>query len=370
MTVTAVIGANFGDEGKGLLTDYLCAGRPRSLVIRFNGGAQAGHTVVTPSGYRHVFHHVGSGDLAGADTYLSRFFIVNPLLWLSEHRELQSAQRLLVHPDAMLSTPYDMLFNRALERARGAHRHGSCGLGIWETALRCRTTEYRTTVADLFSPAGRSRLRDVRRYFVTRSLELAVSLREIEGWDSAALWDDYVTACEVFRLSVSLTEQPAGYENIVFEGAQGLLLDERHPTYFPYVTGSRTGLDNVQVLCAELNLGSDVEAVYVTRGYMTRHGPGPLPFEDGELKYRDTTNGPNEYQGPLRFGHLDVHELCARVHADAAKMALMPSLAITWLDQSSTMYLGDWVEEFRRAYYSYGPTRDTVYVGQSTVASR
>src|SRR5262245_50739362 len=66
---TAVIGANFGDEGKGLLTDYLAAKDPAgTVVIRCNGGAQAGHTVVTPAGRRHVFHHLGSGSLAGAST--------------------------------------------------------------------------------------------------------------------------------------------------------------------------------------------------------------------------------------------------------------------------------------------------------------
>jgi len=68
-TVTAVIGANFGDEGKGLMTDVLASRAPsRTLVVRANGGAQAGHTVVTPEGRRHVFGHVGSGALCGAPT--------------------------------------------------------------------------------------------------------------------------------------------------------------------------------------------------------------------------------------------------------------------------------------------------------------
>src|SRR3954469_646850 len=90
-----VIGANFGDEGKGLLTDYYAAlageeGYPvRAYVIRFNGGAQAGHTVVTPGeGKRHIFSHFGSGALAGATTFLSRFFVVNPIFFRNECKAL------------------------------------------------------------------------------------------------------------------------------------------------------------------------------------------------------------------------------------------------------------------------------------------
>src|ERR1041384_2446319 len=86
----AVIGANWGDEGKGLITDYLAAKEPdSSLVIRFNGGANAGHTVVTPAGLRHVFGHYGSGTLAGARTFLSRHFICNPILCNREFRHLR-----------------------------------------------------------------------------------------------------------------------------------------------------------------------------------------------------------------------------------------------------------------------------------------
>ena len=72
--LTAIIGANYGDEGKGLLTDYYAAKSKHSVVVRFNGGPQAGHTVVTPEGKRHVFSHYGSGTLAGAQTFLSKHF--------------------------------------------------------------------------------------------------------------------------------------------------------------------------------------------------------------------------------------------------------------------------------------------------------
>ena len=75
---TVVIGANFGDEGKGLITDFETRRQDAQLVARFNGGAQAGHTVVTDAGQRHVFGHISAGTFAGASTYLASTFIVNP----------------------------------------------------------------------------------------------------------------------------------------------------------------------------------------------------------------------------------------------------------------------------------------------------
>lgn len=91
MRARAVIGASFGDEGKGLVTDYLCAIQGAGIVVRFNGGAQAGHTVVTPDGLRHVHHHFGSGTLWGTPTFLSQFFIVNPIAFLAELLERLSS---------------------------------------------------------------------------------------------------------------------------------------------------------------------------------------------------------------------------------------------------------------------------------------
>ena len=82
-TARVVIGAQFGDEGKGRLTaHHVVEVGDDAIVVRFNGGAQAGHTVVAPDGRRHVFSHVGSGALTGAATYLSRFFVANPILFL------------------------------------------------------------------------------------------------------------------------------------------------------------------------------------------------------------------------------------------------------------------------------------------------
>ena len=94
-TAKAVIGANYGDEGKGLMTDYHAApAGTAGIVVRFNGGAQAGHTVTTPEGARHVFSHFGSGSLVGAATFLSRHVVCHPTLFFKEAAALEAAGRL------------------------------------------------------------------------------------------------------------------------------------------------------------------------------------------------------------------------------------------------------------------------------------
>ena len=116
--VKIVVGANFGDEGKGLMTDYFSSISSNSIVVRFNGGAQAGHTVVTPDDKRHVFSHFGSGTFNKVPTYLSEYFICNPTLYKKEFLELKECGiKPMVHfaHDCMFSNPFDMLINQIVE---------------------------------------------------------------------------------------------------------------------------------------------------------------------------------------------------------------------------------------------------------------
>jgi adenylosuccinate synthase len=374
MRTIAVIGANFGDEGKGLCTDYLCAGSPRAVAVRFNGGAQAGHTVQLADGYRHVFGHYGAGTLAGADTYLSRFFLVNPLLWAKEVQTLRlpPGQRLLLHPDAPLTTPYDMYLNQAAERARGGDRHGSCGAGVNETVTRGLYAEYATCAWDLANPSRlKRRLQGIRTDWVpARAGALGLDAQQImQELAALDLETPYFAACTRLWVAARFAESLAGYDTVVFEGAQGLLLDEQSG-YFPHVTRSRTGLTNVAVLLDELFDQPTAldEAVYVSRGYLTRHGAGPFPTERATLRYADPTNAPNEWQGALRFGPLD-ELLLDRVTRDSQTLALTPSLALTCLDQLSDpgrtwlLHAADqWLSagQIARLYTSFGPTRQSL----------
>lgn len=342
----AVIGANFGDEGKGLVTDYLVTEHQSDLVIRFNGGSQAGHTVVTPDGRRHVFSHFGSGSFSGAATLLSRFFIVNPMIYVREQLELAikfpQCMDVKIDLNAPVTTPFDMMLNQMAEQNRGGSRHGSCGLGIGETIERSEKflnlkAEFLTDEASL-----REMLLMIRQQWVpTRKKQLGLDDSQDRILMSDALIENYLADV---RFMIENTELVNDAELIrassspVFEGAQGLLLDQEHE-FFPHVTRSNTGIQNVLVLANESGI-REVEAYYTTRSYLTRHGAGPLSNELDRkpfLKVEDQTNITNDWQGSLRFAHLDTSLVKKSIISDLLKnrsnVKVRPRLVITCLDQ-------------------------------------
>jgi len=390
---TVVIGAGWGDEGKGLMTDYLS--KPGGVVVRFNGGAQAGHTVVTPHGDRHVFSHFGSGSLASASTHLSRFFLVNPLVWQEERARLRAIDGntdLSIDYRAPVTTHYDMLLNQFLESSRGGSRHGSCGAGIHETMLRHE--HFPITYGDLIKGEPREKLGAILINWLPRRFkEEGVWPRG--DWEdrffNAALERAFISACRDMALnSNGLSDQHVdSTASFVFEGAQGLLLDQNHE-FFPHVTHSSTGLTNVLKIAQE-NAIRELDVVYVTRAYATRHGAGPMPGETPDLSYPDPTNQPNPWQGTLRFGALNLDLLRAAIWKDIAQADDYPSikvnaaLAVTCMDQmkgdalmlkgEALVWLGgaihrittgqllDWLEQHLGLpvrYVSEGPTRNDV----------
>ncbi len=139
MRAFVVVDLGFGDSGKGLLTDFLARRTGASVVVRYNGGAQAGHNVVTSDGRHHTFAQFGAGSFVpGVRTFLSRHVIVHPTALLFEGRALEEKgvgdvfSRLRVSEAARVITPFHQAANRLRELARGEARHGSCGVGVGE----------------------------------------------------------------------------------------------------------------------------------------------------------------------------------------------------------------------------------------------
>ena len=320
-----VIGANFGDEGKGLVTDYLCE-RGAGIVVRFNGGAQAGHTVVTPDGERHVFRHFGSGTFCGIPTFLSQFFVCNPILFFEERKELIALgfhPEVYAHPDCLVTTFMDMLINQALENRRGSKRHGSCGIGFHETINRSSVPELKITMSDLWNGGKRlkSQLSEICGKYA--------KFRTGNSLDEPRAVSAFIECCADFAQCV----QPLGIaqcKDPVFEGAQGLLLDQNNKEYFPHVTHSNTGMKNVEVLCSQAGI-VEKEIYYVSRTYMTRHGAGPLPGERSSMRFDDETNKPTQFQGALRFAPLDTDLLRTRCRRDAGSNPF--KIVLTHCDQ-------------------------------------
>ena len=346
MKARIVIGANFGDEGKGLLTDYLCA-QGAGVVVRFNGGAQAGHTVCTPDRERHVFHHFGSGSLLGVPTFLSQFFVCNPILFFKEYDELVALgyhPDVYAHPDCLVTTLWDMLINQTIEDRRGAKRHGSCGVGFHETMNRSAVKELKITMGDLWDDGPRleQQLEEISgKYFQFRTKSKCVDF-------TGESITRFIELCQRFASYVN----PLGIgqcQDPVFEGAQGLLLDQDNKEFFPHVTHSSTGMKNVNALCAQAGI-ADKEIYYVSRTYLTRHGAGTLPGQDPSLSYDDDTNQPNQFQGSLRFAKLEMAKLRSRCMKDACSDP--HKIVLTHCDQEPASCDAD--------LYSYGPTRNDV----------
>jgi adenylosuccinate synthase len=384
-TAKVVIGANFGDEGKGLVTDYLSHSLGRStVVVRFNGGAQAGHTVNTPEGIRHIFGHFGSGTLAGCRTHLSKFFIVNPILFWKERQELTKKgfqPRVTVDPSAIVTSYYDMLLNQISERKLG--RKASCGVGINETVTRSEHDEFVINVRDLEEGNYQKKIIKILNEWVPYRLkELSIDKSLLTSVEAEVLTPDSdrskallsIASDEAVKFISRVIAIPDSYlsevDNLVFEGAQGLLLDQDHKN-FPWVTRSSTGLTNIIQLFEEADL-TYIDVYYVTRAYLTRHGDGPLSNSSDFPIYPkivDETNITNRYQGSIRFAPLDTEEFLKEVAADRCKAIEqdIPSyynVAITCLDQVPQDVQDKVISSIKGTGYplltSYGPKRTDI----------
>lgn len=345
----AVIGAGFGDEGKGAVVDRLAG--PDTIVVRANGGADAGHTVVTPDGRRFVFRHIGAGAFQGAGTYLSRFFIHNPLRFIPDFaglKRLGVTPAIYADPAGRLTTPLDMMLEQIADQAGVAAPPGGDGLGIAET-IRRHDQFLPLTIAD--DPAtivsGIARIR--REWVPARLDELGIEAAALDrldmdgqGW-RATLADTGIDAAYLERLRVMqalIGLAPAtfcrDYSTVVFENAQGLLCDAGNARFAPYVAATRTGLTNVVELCREIGV-ANLTPHYVTRAYMTRRGPGLFPSERHGLRYADQTNRPDDGRGEMRFGLLDLDLISQAIAEDLR--AAGPGLALhrmtmTCIDQT------------------------------------
>lgn len=340
-----VVDLGYGDAGKGGIVDWLCspgscaaAGGPVHTVVRFNGGAQAAHNVVTQGGRHHTFAQFGSGTLSGLGTrtFLSRFMLVDPLALVGEAEHLASLgvadplALVAIDRDALLTTPYHQAANRAREAARGAARHGSCGMGIGETAAYALAHPGDAPrVGDCQSP--RTLTRKLARLRERVSAGNAVGSSAASGQLPPA--EDVTDAYRAIAERVTITgeghlerllRRPG---RVVFEGAQGVLLDEWRG-FHPYTTWSTTTFDNAEALLAEAGMPGEALRLGVTRAYLTRHGPGPFVTEDPTLELPEPHNQAGRWQGPVRRGHLDAVALRYAIEACGGADAI----ALTHLD--------------------------------------
>ena len=334
LIIKAVIGANYGDEGKGLVTNHFCKqfadNNQRCAVICTNGGAQRGHTVCLPSGIRHVFHHFGSGTFSGADTFFSPNFIINPMQFAKEYKELKALgfepKSYFMSYCNSITTPFDMILNQIIEEQRGKNKHGSTGMGIWETIVRNRIHFEPLILEHIINSNSvdlKQKLYNIRDNYLLKKINInTISNEWKEIIYSDELINNFLLDIDFLKNHIKPSSVCLPYDAIVFENGQGLLLDQNINEI--YSTPSNTGVKDIVAHIMRFSLlmdvQPDIEICYVTRTYLTRHGAGPFPEESStfasDYKLFDKTNVYNPYQGNIRYGLLNNKELIDRVVQD------------------------------------------------------
>jgi adenylosuccinate synthase len=290
MEVKIVLGHAFGDEGKGVTVQWLCkeaiAEGKKPIVVRFSGGAQAGHTIVN-NGVEHICSSFGSGVLLGVPTAYTEGFYFDPICFMNEYKVLKEKG---ITPNYYLSnygrvvTPVDTIVGLDDQKVR---RDGTCGKGIYKAFKRqgCYVPILNQ------SNAARTHYDNAAEYY---NYEAGDEYRE-------AFIESFMAADQNSCRGLNFSD----YDVIIFEGSQGLLLDMEHG-FYPHVTPSRVGLNGVP--CCYFN---NAEIYLVTRTYLTRHGNGYIPIAPCafDLSYKHETNVMNEFQGEFKIGALEVDML-------------------------------------------------------------
>jgi len=314
-----VVGLGFGDEGKGHVVDYLFSEQKDIYTgVRYTGGQQAAHRVITEDGKDHVFHHFSSGTFRGANTvWIAK--TMNPLSFMREYSVLRDLFEIkpFVHiaPECLVTTPWDYFSNRQDDTYL---KNGTTGAGYGKTIQRDED-HFRLRFLDLMFPSVlETKLELIREKYYKEPVPFdRISNNYIEEWKSAA--------AEVPKL-VSTWDWEQ--KDTIWECSQGLLLDQDYG-YFPYVTRSHLGTQ-------ELELKRDDKFYLVTRCYTTRHGAGPMncPELKTELQNLDEQNtAESSAAGEFRFGILNLDQLAYSIAADYGILASEKTLVITCMDQ-------------------------------------
>lgn len=337
MKISVVIGANYGDEGKGLTTFQLAKNDfhnyDQVFNILYNGGQQRGHTA---NGY--VWHCFGSGS-EYANTLYWPTFLVNPVAIMNEYNNLmikgKRVNTLIIDDYCRVTLPHDVMLNRLKEnfKRRLNEHNGSCGMGIWETIKR--SEKYPLYYKVLCNYIHENDINGL--YKMIKILEEGYYKEQLKCfsnedkryfYENLNLEDFFLASKDLDELAVKCNTKYylnnlVGKNSLIFEGSQGLLLSDQNTTISKkYLTPSSTGLNYISdfINTNYSNFQIPPEIYYVTRCYMTRHGKGPMEQEclkdDLNSKIKDNTNIYNTFQENLRYGTIYVPSLLKRINED------------------------------------------------------
>ncbi len=328
-----IVGAQWGDEGKGKIVDILS--EHADIVVRFQGGNNAGHTIYA-DGQKYVFHLIPSGILhEGTACVLGNGVVIDPEVLIGEMEKLSEeglfkGENLFISKDAHLILPYHKALDIARERRKGKEKIGTTGRGIGPA--------YEDKVARCGIKAGDLLNAERLKARITSNLaeknHLLMNILGAKGFSPDEIIADYLGYAEklaghITNTSILLDTAMKEGRSILFEGAQGTLLDVDYGTY-PYVTSSNTiaGAAATGTGIGPTKLDS---VIGITKSYCTRVGEGPFPTEltcsDGE-KLRELGGEFGATTGrPRRCGWFDAVALKHSVRLNG-----IDGLVITKLD--------------------------------------
>jgi adenylosuccinate synthase len=276
-----VLGTQWGDEGKGKIVDLLC--RDMDAVVRFQGGHNAGHTLVI-DGDKTVLHLIPAGIMhPGVRCYIGNGVVLSPEAFKAEIDNLQSRgvdveSRMVISPSCPVIMPYHVQLDKAREEALGKRAIGTTCRGIGP-AYEDKASRRGVRVADLLNEKALAA--KLERVVAYHSFDLEHRYGQ-PALDYQAILEETLGLAEAIRHMVGdvageLHQLRADGKRILFEGAQGALLDIDHGTY-PFVTSSNTTVGGV---CTGAGVGPDAidYVLGITKAYTTRVGSGPFPTE-------------------------------------------------------------------------------------------
>ncbi|WP_016953093.1 adenylosuccinate synthase [Anabaena sp. PCC 7108] len=285
MANVIVIGAQWGDEGKGKITDLLS--RSADVVVRYQGGVNAGHTIVV-QGQTFKLHLIPSGILyPKTECIIGCGTVIDPQVLIKELEQLEqlniSTANLLISQTAHVTMPYHRMIDKASEEVRGNHKIGTTGRGIGPTYAD-KSERIGIRMLDLMDSDG---LREQLEWTINYKNTILEKLYNLPPLDPQAVIAEYLGYAERLRpyvidTSLKIYDAVLRRRNILFEGAQGTLLDLDHGTY-PYVTSSNPVAGGA---CVGSGLGPTMidRVIGVSKAYTTRVGEGPFPTElDGKV---------------------------------------------------------------------------------------
>ena len=334
MANVIVVGTQWGDEGKGKLVDILT--EFAHAIVRFQGGSNAGHTVVIGEN-KFVFHQLPSGILHDHKTcVIGSGVVVDPATLVEEIEEVKSNgffksdDALLISEEAHVVMPYHKRIDVAREKKLGSHKIGTTGRGIGP-AYEDKMSRIGIRMVDLLD---QDVLRDKLEINLEEKNFYLTNYLNDEGFSFQDIYDHYRALaekinCYVANTSLLINQMIEQGKDVLFEGAQGTLLDVDHGTY-PYVTSSNT-------LAGYACVGSGVgplkinRIMGVTKAYTTRVGAGPFPTELDDDLGDHLRNKGGEYGAttgrPRRCGWFD-----AVVVKHSSRLNGLTDVAITKLD--------------------------------------